>query len=190
LPSPSPSSPTSAPAKESGDEKAGSRRDGTADTEAPDSGTASTPQERRAEVDGRLDESLGTFDEALRKEQQQTAQERDTRASQRADGAAVDAAARGTESQIDRDRSGDLRSDRKDKSGEGNEKSSGGESKSPQMNQGGGGAAARPIPSGEDDDIIARRLRKAAEAETDPELKEKLWNEYRDYKANTTRSGT
>jgi hypothetical protein len=28
-------------------------------------------------------------------------------------------------------------------------------------------------------------LRKAAEAETDPELKEKLWKEYRDYKENT-----
>jgi hypothetical protein len=53
------------------------------------------------------------------------------------------------------------------------------------MAQGGGGANAKPLPSGEDDDIIARRLRKAAEAETDPELKEKLWKEYRDYKENT-----
>ena len=53
-------------------------------------------------------------------------------------------------------------------------------------------AVARPreaIPSGEDDDIIARRLRKAAEEETDPELKEKLWNEYRDYKQNTRGGG-
>jgi hypothetical protein len=36
-----------------------------------------------------------------------------------------------------------------------------------------------------DDDIIARRLRRAAENETDPELREKLWDEYRDYKENT-----
>ena len=50
---------------------------------------------------------------------------------------------------------------------------------------GGGGAGTKAIPSGDDDDIIARRLRKAAEAETDPELKEKLWQEYRDYKENT-----
>ena len=50
---------------------------------------------------------------------------------------------------------------------------------------GGGGSGSRPIPSGEDDDIIARRLRKAAESETDPELKEKLWQEYREYKENT-----
>ena len=39
--------------------------------------------------------------------------------------------------------------------------------------------------SGEDDDIVARQLREAAEKETDPELKEKLWKEYDDYKKNT-----
>ena len=34
----------------------------------------------------------------------------------------------------------------------------------------------------EDDDIVARQLREAAENETDPELKEKLWKEYDEYK--------
>lgn len=34
-----------------------------------------------------------------------------------------------------------------------------------------------------DDDIIARQLREAAEKETDPELKKRLWEEYRKYKA-------
>lgn len=33
-----------------------------------------------------------------------------------------------------------------------------------------------------DDDIVARQLREAAENETDPELREKLWQEYRKYK--------
>jgi hypothetical protein len=33
-----------------------------------------------------------------------------------------------------------------------------------------------------DDDIVARQLREAAENETDPDLKEKLWQEYRKYK--------
>jgi hypothetical protein len=51
--------------------------------------------------------------------------------------------------------------------------------------KGGGGASAKPIPNGSNDDIIARRLRRAAENETDPELREKLWDEYRDYKENT-----
>ncbi len=38
--------------------------------------------------------------------------------------------------------------------------------------------------SGEDDDIVARQLREAAEKETDPELRKKLWQEYEDYKKN------
>ena len=38
------------------------------------------------------------------------------------------------------------------------------------------------IPDGRDDDVVARQLREAAERETDPALREKLWKEYRDYK--------
>lgn len=38
------------------------------------------------------------------------------------------------------------------------------------------------IPSGDDDDIVARQLREAAMEEEDPELREKLWDEYRKYK--------
>ena len=36
---------------------------------------------------------------------------------------------------------------------------------------------------GSDDDVLARQLREAAEREQDPVLKEKLWAEYRKYKA-------
>ena len=39
---------------------------------------------------------------------------------------------------------------------------------------------------GDDDDIVAKRLRKAAEEETDPELKERLWKEYNDYKKSAS----
>lgn len=39
--------------------------------------------------------------------------------------------------------------------------------------------------SKDDDDIVARQLREAAEQETDPEIKEKLWEEYRKYKEGT-----
>ncbi len=38
------------------------------------------------------------------------------------------------------------------------------------------------IPDGNDDDVIARQLREAAKVETDPQVKEKLWAEYRKYK--------
>lgn len=38
------------------------------------------------------------------------------------------------------------------------------------------------IPSGSDDDVVARQLREAAMREPDPEVRERLWNEYRKYK--------
>lgn len=39
------------------------------------------------------------------------------------------------------------------------------------------------VPDAQDDDVVARQLREAAEKETDPKLREKLWEEYRKYKA-------
>ena len=53
--------------------------------------------------------------------------------------------------------------------------------------RGGAGAAAGSepppdIPSAHDDDIVARQLREAAESESDPELRARLWEEYRAYK--------
>ncbi len=38
------------------------------------------------------------------------------------------------------------------------------------------------VGDGADDDIVARQLREAAMNEEDPELREKLWDEYRAYK--------
>ncbi len=46
------------------------------------------------------------------------------------------------------------------------------------------GGGRQEIESGYDD-IVARQLREAAEKETDPELKKKLWEEYRKYKEGT-----
>jgi len=50
------------------------------------------------------------------------------------------------------------------------------------------GAASPPPPDvgdGRDDDIVARQIRRAAELESDPELRKKLWDEYRKYKEGT-----
>jgi hypothetical protein len=46
------------------------------------------------------------------------------------------------------------------------------------------GTAARPpdVGDGADDDVVARQIRRAAESESDPALREKLWDEYRKYK--------
>lgn len=47
---------------------------------------------------------------------------------------------------------------------------------------GGGGAVPADVPDAHDDDIVARQLREAATKESDPELRAKLWDEYRRYK--------
>jgi hypothetical protein len=47
---------------------------------------------------------------------------------------------------------------------------------------GGNGATAPKITANSDNDIVARRLRKAAEQETNPTLRAKLWKEYTDYR--------
>ena len=44
------------------------------------------------------------------------------------------------------------------------------------------GSIPEDIPASDNDDVIAAQIRLAAEIETDPSKKEKLWNEYRKYK--------
>jgi hypothetical protein len=47
---------------------------------------------------------------------------------------------------------------------------------------GGNGATAPTLTPKSDNDIVARRLRRAAEQETNPTLRAKLWKEYADYR--------
>jgi hypothetical protein len=148
-----------------------------------------------------LDDSLGTFDAELRREQENVARERDAR-----EAANAGSASTGTEStDSEGEESGDSGtastegpktaqtgtpgepkgpngSDRQGRPGDlKSEKQQGGTSAGTGP---GSGKGAQQIPDGSDDDIVARRLRKAAEQETDPELKEKLWKEYIEYKKN------
>jgi hypothetical protein len=141
-------------------------------------GSATTAEERRAVLDRELDKSLGEFDETLRGEQDRVAQERDSRAATAAGSADVESA--GGAGGAREARAGDLKSDAAAR--DASTAKQGSESKGDTNVGGGSGAPNRGIPSGEDDDIVARRLRRAAEQETDPELKEKLWKEYVDYK--------
>ena len=41
------------------------------------------------------------------------------------------------------------------------------------------------VGDGSDDDVVARQIRQVAESERDPQLREKLWDEYRRYKQGT-----
>ena len=78
--------------------------------------------------------------------------------------------------------------------GEGDEQVADGSRDSPTYGAGAGTGSPRrqgnngappDTPDGSDDDVVARQLREAAEKETDPVLKKKLWEEYRKYKEGT-----
>ncbi|MBS0611744.1 MAG: hypothetical protein JSS24_01060, partial [Proteobacteria bacterium] len=165
---------------------------------------ATTPEERRTAADRKLDASLGDFDAQVRKEQARIAREREDRRTARnggADGGGEGSgagASDGREGRGARDRrgDGDMHSDADGREGSGQRRN--GDLKSDQggANGGGGsggGAGKGPsnippgVGTGENDDLVAKQLREAAEKETDPELREKLWKEYQDYKNSVKR---
>jgi hypothetical protein len=59
-------------------------------------------------------------------------------------------------------------------------------SMSPNGGAGGNGATAPRIVPGSDNNVVASRLRKAAQQETNPSLRAKLWKEYIDYRQGTS----
>jgi hypothetical protein len=156
-------------------------------------------------LDKQLNDSLGSFDARLRKEQQRIAQERDARqatvaaatASTTSDGTAKP----GTDQTADVAGSTATEGPEKPSGSHGGGTGKRGDTRSPHAGDlksdksagptnggaNGNGALANEIPDGNDDDIVARRLRKAAEQETDPELKDKLWKEYVEYKKDVQR---
>jgi hypothetical protein len=160
----------------------------------------STDEEKKVAMHARLDRLEGDIDESLQKRQQeirQTATARGSGAggggrgaggsggsagSTGSGGGAPSSTPAGTWSRPDAEKSpGD--------SGAGAEKGERTEMPGPTASRGStgardpqGAARQRPTDGGVDDDIVARQLREAAEKETDPVLKEKLWDEYRKYK--------
>jgi hypothetical protein len=154
-----------------------------------------TAEEQVAALDAMLMAGLGEYDERLLREQERI----------KADAPSSDAgsgggAGSGGEGDGDGDGEGDSEID-----SESDGRNSGGTAgTNPQSGQTGGQPAGGPvdssqgsgergndrdqpadIPDGSDDDVVARQLREAAEKEIDPELKEKLWEEYRRYKRGT-----
>ncbi|HSW34849.1 MAG TPA: hypothetical protein VLH36_14650 [Steroidobacteraceae bacterium] len=156
---------------------------------------------RRAQIDRRFDETFAVFDERMRKEQETISQERASSSGSASSGA-------GTGGESESGSGGESGEAGTSDSGEASETDTGypgvpggrGESAGQQPGeQGGGGGVGggatggsgpntvpADIPDGRDDDIVARQLREAAMKETDPELRERLWEEYRQYKKSTT----
>jgi hypothetical protein len=155
------------------------------------------PEERTvdevAALDRELNESLAKFDDRLLKEMD-AIRAGSTKKLQDLAHEAAEAAKRLRDKGVDVDTSGKQSSGetetRKDESAAGRETGAaegGADTKAATRDgsPGGGRGAAdqdRRRADYEDDDIVARQLREAAENETDPELKEKLWKEYEEYK--------
>ena len=156
-----------------------------------------TAEDKRAEIDRRFDETFAVFDARMRKEQETISQERAGR-----EGSAGGSGAEGTEGQEGQEgregQEGQEGQESGGASGTGSEGSEGGDVAAGSGTQGGGGGVGggakggsgprdvpADIPDGRDDDIVARQLREAAMKEMDPELRERLWEEYRKYKQST-----
>ncbi|HLG53580.1 MAG TPA: hypothetical protein VI339_06715 [Steroidobacteraceae bacterium] len=152
---------------------------------------------RREEINRRLDETFGVFDEAVRGAQDAIAKDRAAQQGQGNGEPGGDAQeSGGADDAAEGHRPGGLESvDRKGAgSGEGSGAGTGSEEGAPSESTqggvgggagaGGGGPSKIPadIPDGRDDDIVARQIREAAIKETDPELRAALWEEYRRYK--------
>lgn len=178
-----------------GDLPCGPLTDGQLSTPGIDLGREATRGEHTGSLDAELDSSLGQFDELLLREQERVKAAAPhtgagTGAGQRAGDVSGTGQGGGAGSASGEPVDGDTADGTVADSGETGTSGStdtrrGGESRQGTAGQPGGSVSTTvpaDIPDGSDDDVVARQLREAAEKETDPELREKLWDEYRKYK--------
>ena len=157
---------------------------------------------KQAGLEGKLDKSLSEFDELLLKEQELLEERRET--------SAVDPAGGGSASGGSGSAGDEVGGGGESETGE----FEGSERAETEAGGATGGSPDRPqaepvesapgapmgdetddrrddrippdVGDGSNDDIVARQLREAAMKEEDPELREKLWDEYRAYKQGTS----
>ncbi len=160
--------------------------------------SAATNAEEVAALDAKLSGSLADFDQLLLEEARKAQARTPSRASARASGAGSnDAGSNGAGSGKGTQQASSKESGTSGATGSPEASEEGASSGTGPGSPGGridgsdpgapGATAAIPpdVGDGSDDDIVARQIRRAAEAETDPELREKLWDEYRKYKEGT-----
>lgn len=147
-----------------------------------------TLEEQIAAMDAQLNEGLGEFDEELLQEQERIKAAAPNTNSDTGGGAAGGSGTgNGAEGA-----NGDIAESATGNEEDSDQQDTRSESTSTRTNTGPGqdepgsdNDVPADIPDGQDDDVVARQLREAAEKETDPELKAKLWEEYRKYKQGT-----
>lgn len=148
---------------------------------SPSSGGAQTTDEKISVLDQRLEESYGSFDGMILRERGRVRGKENERGSE----VGPDDANSGAEDASSGDgEQADSGASSEPISGSG----TGRRPQNPQQREGefehaaAGNAPPADIPDGSNDDVVARQLREAAVRETDPELRDKLWDEYRKYK--------
>ena len=141
-----------------------------------------TDGEKTAAMVGQFNDSLGDFDEKLLREQDRVKARKPLSASANSTGGGAvggsDGESGGESAQDSADGEAEHEGPQSDQQGS-DQTTTGVRGTSSSGKQ---STAPPDIPDGSDDDVIARQLREAAEKETDPELKKKLWEEYRRYK--------
>ena len=158
---------------------------------------AQTQSEKTADLDGDFLTALGDFDEMLLKEEGKVAarvpSQRESGASGQS-GTTGSGGAPGEEGETGSGEEGEQGMGSEGDAADGIDAGQGdrpGSASGTQSSAGSGGSAidhsvygapGGKLPPPEDDDIVARQLREAAEKEPDPELKKKLWEEYWKYK--------
>jgi hypothetical protein len=165
-----------------------------------------TPEEERDALDSRLQVALAEFDDMLLEQQQdleekQRADPLPSRGAEAATGgsggsgsqaAAGGGAGQSAGQQGRGERAGTQGGDQTGASSTGGSRDEGGAAGGSASTGGVEGDRAdgdprvpKDVGDGHDDDVVARQLREAAMKEDDPELREKLWDEYREYKRST-----
>ncbi|MFT4562719.1 MAG: hypothetical protein ACI9BW_002466 [Gammaproteobacteria bacterium] len=140
-----------------------------------------TNEERAAKLEQNLDSKLAEFDELMRRTREDAERERAALRGGSAGGRNVENPERGA-TKSGRGAGGQSDSS----SGIGHNPDLVGinrDGKAPQPT----GPIPNDIPHARDDDIVARQLREAATRESDPALRERLWEEYRKYSKGVNR---
>jgi len=164
--------------------------------------TAQTQAEKTMQLEGDFLSALGEFDEMLLKEEERVAARVPSQRESANSGRSGSSSATGT-SENDGSRENGTTSETGEDDGSLSEGQVGSTSiaqhkTGPDSGRGHGDASVKPsvygapggkLPPPEDDDIVARQLREAAEKEPDPELQKKLWEEYWKYKG-VSKKGT
>lgn len=136
-----------------------------------------TDAEKTAAMVGQFNDSLGKFDEKLLRDQDRVKAQRPLSASASSAGGGAaggsdgDSAGQSAQASAYEGQQSDQQGSDQTVSGVRGTSSSGKQSTAPP-----------DTPDGSDDDVVAGQLREAAEKEMDPELKKKLWEEYKRYK--------